>query len=71
MAIAYFKVEQKGELSADEAQKAVGEGAHLVVRTDVQKGKTTIHFAADEQDARSADLRSRATAVKLKDIAKL
>jgi hypothetical protein len=59
MAIVYFKLEKRGEMSEEDAHAAVS-GAHNIVRIDTGVGKTTIYFTADTKDARSADLRTAA-----------
>jgi len=69
MATAIFKLEEKRELSHEEAHKALGGHAHNVLRIDVGAGATTIYFAADKADAAAAPLLKRATEVKLADVA--
>jgi hypothetical protein len=64
MATAFFKLEEKRELSAQEVSQI---GAQ-VLRVDTHKGKTTIYFSADEKDDASKELRSRASEVHLAEI---
>jgi hypothetical protein len=65
MATAYFRLELKGELSAEEVSKTV---AAQLLRVDTRKGKTTVYFAADKKDPESKALRARASQVKLSSI---
>ncbi len=62
MANAYFRLELKGELSAEEVSKKV---AAQLLRVDTSKGKTTVYFATDKKDPGSKELRARASEVKL------
>jgi expansin (peptidoglycan-binding protein) len=65
MANAYFRLELKGELSAEEVSKTV---AAQLLRVDTRKGKTTVYFVADKKDPGSKALRARASEVKLSSI---
>ena len=64
----YWKVEKHGELSPADVAAAVGPGGHMVLRTDVAKGKTTIYFAGSGDDEHAKAVRASATEVKLADI---
>ena len=44
----YWKLEKNGELGVAEVAAVVG--GHIVLRTDVAKGKTTIYFAGGSED---------------------
>jgi hypothetical protein len=68
MATAFFKLEEKREMSAADVAQTIGAE---VLRVDTREGKTTIYFSADTKDAASKELRSRASEVKLAEITKL
>jgi hypothetical protein len=69
MAQHYWKLEKSGEL--DVAEVAAAAGGHIVVRTDVAKGKTTIYFAGENEDEHAKAVRANAKKVKLADVIKL
>ena len=66
----YWKLEKSGELGAAEAAATVGAGGHIVLRTDVADGKTTIYFAGESEDEHAKAVRAHATEIKLADVAK-
>jgi hypothetical protein len=66
----YWKLEKSGELSAGEVATAVGGAGHIVLRTDVAKGKTTIYFAGAGDDDNAKALLSQSTEIKLADVTK-
>ena len=70
MAQRYWKLERSGELGAAEVAAAVGGGGHIVLRTDVASGKTTIYFAGESEDEDAKAVRGNATEVKLTDVTK-
>jgi hypothetical protein len=62
MAQRYWKLEKSGELGTAEVAAVIGGGGHIVLRTDVAKGKTTIYFAGESEEGTrrpSAPTRSR------------
>jgi hypothetical protein len=65
----YWKLEKSGELGAAEVAAAVGAGGHIVLRTDVANGKTTIYFAGESEQAKA--VRAHAKKIKLADVTKL
>jgi hypothetical protein len=67
MTIAYFKLEEKREMSPTEVSQI---GAQ-VLRVDTHKGKTTIYFSADRSDEASKALRARASEVDLSEVKKV
>jgi hypothetical protein len=67
MTTAYFKLEEKREMSATEVSHI---GAQ-VLRVDTHKGKTTIYFSGDKNDEASKELRARASEVDLAEIKKV
>ncbi|HMF24493.1 MAG TPA: hypothetical protein VKG24_20545 [Pseudolabrys sp.] len=67
----YWKLERSGELSAAEVAAAVGAGGHVVLRTDVAKGKTTIYFTGGSEDEQAKAVRAHAKKIKLADVIKL
>ena len=46
-------------------------GGHIVLRTDVAKGKTTIYFAGESEDEHTKAVRAKAKRIKLADVTKL
>jgi len=68
MAQRYWKLEKSGELGVAEVAAAVG---HIVLRTDVAKGKTTIYFAGESEDEHTKAVRAHAKKIKLADVTKL
>jgi hypothetical protein len=70
MAQRYWKLEKSGELGAVEVAALVGGGGHIVLRTDVSKGRTTIYFAGESEDEHAKAIRAHATEIKLADVAK-
>jgi hypothetical protein len=71
MANAVFKLVEKRELSLADAHAVLSGQAQSVLRIDVNKGATTIYFAADKTSATSKELRGRAEEVKLDEVTKL
>jgi hypothetical protein len=71
MAQRYWKLERSGELVAAEVAAAVGAGGHIVLRTDVANGKTTIYFAGESEEDHAKAVRAHATEIKLTDVTKL
>lgn len=82
MATAYWKLEEKREVSAADVPTALGNGPFLVLRTDHHADATTIyfagdkkhvasHFAEDKKGAAPSKLRSKPVEVKLEDVTKL
>jgi hypothetical protein len=71
MAHRYWKLEKSGELGAAEVAAVVGAGGHIVLRTEVANGKTTIYFAGESEDEHAKAVRAHATEVKLADVTKL
>jgi len=69
MAQSYWKLEKSGELGVAEVAAAVG--GHIVLRTDVAKGKTTIYFAGESEDEHAKAVRAHAKKIKLADVTKL
>ena len=69
MAQRYWKLEKSGELGAVEVAALVG-GGHIVLRTDVSKGRTTIYFAGESEDKHAKAIRAHATEIKLADVTK-
>ena len=69
MAQHYWKLEKSGELGVAEVAATVG--GHIVLRTDVAKGKTTIYFAGESEDEHAKAVRAHAKKIKLADVAKL
>jgi hypothetical protein len=69
MAQRYWKLEKSGELGVAEVAAAVG--GHIVLRTDVAKGKTTIYFAGESEDEHTKAVRAKAKRIKLADVTKL
>jgi len=67
----YWKLEKSGELGAAEVAAAVGAGGHIVLRTDVANGKTTIYFAGESEDEQAKAVRTHAKKIKLADVTKL
>jgi hypothetical protein len=67
----YWKLEKNGKLGASEVAATVGAGGHIVLRTDVANGKTTIYFAGESEDERAKAVRAHATEIKLADVTKL
>jgi hypothetical protein len=45
-------------------------GGHIVLRTDVAKGKTTIYFASESEDEHAKAVRAHAKKIKLADVTK-
>jgi hypothetical protein len=70
MAHRYWKLEKSGELGAAEVAAAVGAGSHIVLRTNVANGKTTIYFAGESEDDHAKAIRAHATEIKLADVTK-
>jgi hypothetical protein len=70
MAQRYWKLEKSGELGAAEVAAVVGGGGHIVLRTDVAKGKTAIYFAGESEDEHAKATRVQATEIKLADVTK-
>ena len=68
MAQRYWKLEKSGELGVAEVAAAVG--GHIVLRTDVAKGKTTIYFASESEDEHAKAVRAHAKRIKLVDVTK-
>lgn len=66
----YWKIEKSGELPHHEVAAAVGGSGHVVLRTDVAKGKTTIYFAGEGDDERAKTFRAQATEIKIGDLTK-
>jgi UDP-N-acetylenolpyruvoylglucosamine reductase len=48
MATKYWRLKIKGEKSADEVQAVVGKNSGVLVRFHVEKGETSVYFAADK-----------------------
>jgi hypothetical protein len=71
MAQRYWKLERSGELGATEVAAAVGAGGHIVLRTDVADGKTTIYFAGESEDEHAKAVRAHAIEIKLADVIKV
>jgi hypothetical protein len=71
MATRYWKLVRSGELGAAEIAAAVGAGGHIVLRTDVANGTTTIYFAGESEDEHAKAVRARATEIKLADVTRL
>jgi hypothetical protein len=71
MATGYWKLDVNKEVSAADLSTHLGNGPFLVLRTDTHGGKTTIHFAGDDQHVAAAKLAAKPVAVKIEDIAKL
>ena len=69
MAQRYWKMEKSGELGVAEVAAAVG--GHIVLRTDVAKGKTMIYFVGEREDEQAKAVRAHAKKIKLADVAKL
>jgi hypothetical protein len=67
----YWKLEKIGELGAAEVAATVGAGDHIVLRTDVANGKTTIYFAGESGDDEAKAVRAHAKKIKLTDVTKL
>ena len=67
----YWKLEKSGELGAAEIASAVGAGGHIILRSDVAKGKTTIYFAGESEDEQAKAVRAHAKKIKLADVTKL
>ena len=70
MAQRYWKLEKSGELGVAEVA-AAWVGGHIVLRTDVAKGKTTIYFAGESEDEHAKAVRAHAKKIKLADVTKL
>jgi hypothetical protein len=70
MAQRYWKLERSGELGAAEVAAAVGGGGHIVLRTHVADGRTTIYFAGESEDEHAKAIRANATEIKLADVTK-
>ena len=71
MAHRYWKLEKSGELGAAEVAAVVGAGGHIVLRTEVANGKTTIYFAGESEEDHAKAVRAHATEIKLTDVTKL
>ena len=69
MAQRYWKLEKSGELGVAEVAAAVG--GHIVLRTDVAEGKTTIFFTGESEDEHAMAVRTHAKKIKLADVTKL
>jgi hypothetical protein len=69
MAQRYWKLEKSGELGVAEVAAAVG--GHIVLRTDVAKGKTMIYFVGESEDEQAKAVRAHAKKIKLADVTKL
>ena len=69
MAQRYWKLEKTGELGVAEVAAAVD--GHIVLRTDVAKGKTTIYFAGESEDEHAKAVRAHAKKIKLADVTTL
>jgi hypothetical protein len=69
MAQRYWKMEKSGELGVAEVAAAVG--GHIVLRTDVAKGKTMIYFVGESGDEQAKAVRAHAKKIKLADVTKL
>jgi hypothetical protein len=69
MAQRYWKLEKSGELGVAEVAAAVG--GHIVLRTDVAEGKTTIYFTGESEDEHAKAVRTHAKKIKLADVTKL
>ena len=50
---------------------AAAVGGHIVLRTDVAKGKTMIYFAGESEDEQAKAVRAHAKKIKLADVTKL
>ena len=68
---ALLEAEKSGELGAAEVAATVGAGGHIVLRTDVANGKTTIYFAGESEDDEAKAVRAHAKKIKLADVTKL
>jgi hypothetical protein len=71
MAQRCWKLEKSGELGAADVAALVGGGGHIVLRTDVAHGRTTIYFAGESEDEHAKGVRAHATEVKWADVIKL
>jgi hypothetical protein len=69
MAQRYWNLEKSGELGVAEVAAAVG--GHIVLRTDVAEGKTTIYFTGESEDEDAKAVRTHAKKIKLADVTKL
>jgi hypothetical protein len=69
MAQRYWKLKKSGELGVAEVAAAVG--GHIVLRTDVAEGKTTIYFTGESEDEHAKAVRTHAKKIKLADVTKL
>ena len=70
MTLRYWKMEKNGELSAREVAAEVGASGHILLRTDIVEGKTTIYFAGKADHEHAKAVQSHATEIKLADITK-
>jgi hypothetical protein len=70
MAQRCWKLERSGELGPAEVAAAVGGAGHVVLRTDVARGKTTIYFTGESEDEHAKAVRAHATEIKLSDVTK-
>jgi hypothetical protein len=70
MTLRYWKMEKSGELSAREVAAEVGAAGHIVLRTDVAEGKTTIYFAGLANHEQAKAVLPHATEIELADVTK-